>query len=114
MIALIGGSPQLARMLRPLCRMLGFDPVPLRLPPRAPKPTALNTASPVEHRWGFYHWKCAKPPALGLIIGEKRNRGPALARPLRYCFVSGMNCQETSSVSRIPNTPARQAGRPPG
>jgi hypothetical protein len=84
MAALIAASPQLANLLRPLCRALGVDPVILRLPakprlprkprpprPKAPKPDA---APKKEHRWGRYHWKCAKPPACGLIIGEKRKR----------------------------------------
>jgi hypothetical protein len=90
MAALIAAAPQLGRLIRPLCRALGRDPGPARLPPqppkpsqprkprpprpRKPKPTALSTASPVEHRWGPYHWKCANPPASGLIIGEKRKR----------------------------------------
>jgi hypothetical protein len=90
MAALIAAAPQLGRLIRPLCRALGGDAGAAKLPPRPPrpqqprkprpprprkpKPTALNTASPVEHRWGPYHWKCAKPPASGLIIGEKRKR----------------------------------------
>jgi hypothetical protein len=90
MAALIAAAPQLGRLLRPLCRSLGRDPGAASLPPRPqapraprtprprrprpPKPAALNTASPVEHRWGPYHWKCAKPPASGLIIGKKRKR----------------------------------------
>jgi hypothetical protein len=87
MAALIAASPQLANLLRPLCRALGFDPVILRLPPRPPKPKqprkprAPRARAPrpdappkKEHRWGPYHWKCAKPPASGLIIGEKRKR----------------------------------------
>jgi hypothetical protein len=87
MAALIAASPHLANLLRSLCRALGFDPVILRLPPRPPKPKqprkprAPRARAPrpdappkKEHRWGPYHWKCAKPPASGLIIGEKRKR----------------------------------------
>ena len=98
MAALIAASPQLVRLLRPLCRALGADPVTLRLPPQPPKPRQPRKPRPPkprqprklrpprpraprpdalpkkEHRWGPYHWKCAKPPASGLIIGEKRKR----------------------------------------
>src|SRR6185437_15551987 len=38
MVALIAAAPQLGRVLRPLCRMLGVDPGPARLPPRSRDP----------------------------------------------------------------------------
>jgi hypothetical protein len=87
MAALIAAAPQLGRLLRPLCRALGRDPGAAALPPqppqarqpRKPRPHRPKIPKPgaapkKEHRWGPYHWKCAKPPASGLIIGEKRKR----------------------------------------
>ena len=85
MAALIAAAPQLGRLLRALCRSLGMDPGCAKLPPRTPQPRQPRKPRPprpraprpdaapkAEHRWGPYHWKCAKPPASGLIIGEKR------------------------------------------
>src|SRR6185312_11003612 len=40
MAALIAAAPQLGRVLRPLCRMLGIDPGPARLPRRPRDPEA--------------------------------------------------------------------------
>jgi len=84
MAALIAAAPQLGRLIRPLCRALGRDAGAAKLPPRQPKPAQPRKPRPrrpkpdaapkPEHRWGPYHWKCAKPPAFGLIIGEKRKR----------------------------------------
>jgi hypothetical protein len=39
MLALVQAAPQAGRLLRPLCRMFGIDPLPeyLRLPPRPPR-----------------------------------------------------------------------------
>jgi hypothetical protein len=83
MAALIAAAPQLGRLLRPLCRALGRDPGAAKLPPQPPRPKQPRKPRPrrpkaprpeSEHRWGPYHWKCAKPPASGLIIGEKRKR----------------------------------------
>ena len=46
MAALIASAPQLGRVLRPLCRMLGVDPGPARLPPRPRDPEAPRPRTP--------------------------------------------------------------------
>ena len=49
MAALIAASPEMGRILRPLCRSLGIPPLPILLPPRpapAPEPPAPPAAAP--------------------------------------------------------------------
>jgi hypothetical protein len=59
MAALIAAAPQAGRILRPLCRMLGIDHPPLRLPrrPRAPPPSVQADAAGPEPPAG-------RPPPL--------------------------------------------------
>jgi hypothetical protein len=69
MIALLAASPAFARMLRPLFWATGAHPTAGRLPPLAPrKPRAPRPRRPRQKK---VYWKCAKPPASGLIFYTK-------------------------------------------
>jgi hypothetical protein len=59
MAALVAGTPQMGRILRPLCRMLGVKPVPgLLLPRRAARAPAVSPAQPsrAPPRW-LQRWR---------------------------------------------------------
>jgi hypothetical protein len=62
--ALIAAVPQAARLLRPVCHMLGFMPAPLRLPPRRRSRPRAQAAAPPTRARPLPPARDADPPAL--------------------------------------------------
>ena len=57
--AVIAGAPQMRRILRPLCRMLGIEPVPALALPRRPRPPPAPRPVDPNRLPGrrFTHWR---------------------------------------------------------
>jgi hypothetical protein len=74
MQALLAATPRMGRLLRPLCRMLAAQVAPDLLPPPPPRPRPVKPPRPPAPprpprvRERKLRWKCAKPPASGLIF----------------------------------------------
>ena len=97
MAALIAAAPQLGRVLRPLCRMLGVDPGPARLPPRRSRDPEAPRRSRAPRR------KQASPrpaPDAGAAAqhgGGRRGAGRPLSR-LPLVSSSGVSAAGESHV----------------
>jgi hypothetical protein len=80
MAAIVAGAPQMGRVLRPLCRMLGIKPVPALVLPRRPRPApaCLREAEAASLR----RRQAAEPAEPQLVPGRRfvRWRGPGRLR----------------------------------
>lgn len=71
--ALIAAAPQVGRIYRPLCRMLGAAlPEALHLPPRAPRPPRPRAPKPARRR--LFPHASTSPPHLRLQVPTLRQR----------------------------------------